>query len=149
MVILGGLLAASVSVVGAIARVRQSVNEQQMARLLAEDLMAEALSAAYEDPSGGASLGLDAGELASDRRTFDDVDDYQNWNSTPARRDGSALVGGSWTLRVRVEWVQPNAPTTVSGSETGVKRITVEAARSGRRLASLSALRTRAWESAR
>lgn len=150
MAILGGLLVASLSVVGAIARMRRSVNEQQMARLLAEDLMAEALAAAYEDPAGGGSLGPDAGETSSNRGTFDDVDDYQGWSATPKTRDGAALVpDATWALRVQVAWVQPGSPETVSGSETGVKRITVQAARNSRVLASLTALRTAAWEDAR
>lgn len=149
MVILGGLLVASMSVVGSVSKMRQSVNEQQMGRLLAEDLMAEVLAAAYDDLDGGGagSLGVDAGESASNRATFDDVDDYHGWFASPRRRDGAALIAdASWTVRVTVEWVLPDSPETVSGSETGVKCITVAAARHGRRRASLVAIRTSAWE---
>ncbi len=150
MVILGGLLVASVNVVATVSKLRLRVNEQQMGRLLAEDLMAEILATSYSDPTGANTIGLDSGESASDRSTFDDVDDYDRWTAGARKRDGSWLVPDpSWSLRVRVQWVDPAAPDTVSASETGVKRVTIESLRNGRLTASLSALRTSAWEAAR
>ena len=53
--------------------------------LLAEGLMNEVSALAYVDPSGSATIGLDSGEFAGDKTTFDDVDDFDNWTESPPK----------------------------------------------------------------
>ncbi|MEQ8837987.1 MAG: hypothetical protein RID07_14365, partial [Lacipirellulaceae bacterium] len=73
-------------VVGSLSALRNAVRTQlEMNSLidgpmLAEQLLAEAVALAYEDPDGGSGRGVNAGENPTDRTTFDDVDDFDNWN---------------------------------------------------------------------
>lgn len=58
---------------------------------LADDLMEEIKSRRFDEnispaePVASAALGIDAGEVSNDRRTFDDVDDYRSWQKSPLR----------------------------------------------------------------
>lgn len=59
---------------------------------LARGLMDEILSKGFEE--GAASFGLEAGEApAGPRSAYDDVDDFDNWSSTPPQdMSGSSLA---------------------------------------------------------
>lgn len=148
LVIVGGLMVAALGVVGAAVKTDQLTMDSARGRLLAEELMAEITLKAYSDPSGGTTIGRDAGETSgTSRLLFDDVDDYHGWTETPCRlADGTPIAGTTgWSRSVEVVWVSAADPATVSGSETGVKRITVEVRRNGRIVGRLVALRSRAW----
>lgn len=123
----------------------------QRATLLANDLLDEILRCAYEDETGGGSLGVNSGENATQRWTFDDVDDYHGWTSTPPRRrDGTSMTQyAGWTRAVIVQWVSAGAPNIGLVSESGVKRITVSVSRNGLLLAEVRALRARGLGDAR
>ena len=91
--------------------------------------MSEVLRASYEDPDDNVTFGVEADELlaGTTRAVFDDVDDYHGWSSASIEdRSGGALAGGaSWAQSVTVELVVPVNPGTVSGTDLGLKRITV------------------------
>lgn len=112
--------------------------------LLAEGLLNEVTSLAYADPSGAVAMGLDSGEIASDKSTFDDVDDFDNWTESPPRSPGGVAIGGmtKWTRSVRVFRAQTNSPESNSASESGLKRIEVTVLFSGKVVSQLRALRT-------
>lgn len=148
LVIVGGLMAAALNVVGAAVRTDQLTMDSARGLLLAEDLMAEIVLKAYSEPSGGTAIGTNAGEAsATSRAAFDDVDDYHGWTETPCRLvDGTPIAGTTgWSRSVSVAWVSVAAPGTTSGSETGLKQITVEVRRDGRLVGRVTALRGRAW----
>ena len=67
-----------------------------------------------------ATLGVDAGENASDPRTFDDVDDFNGYTTTV-----SSPRLGSFLDTVKVYYVTDTTPDAVSGSQTFFKRIDV------------------------
>ncbi|HHH76375.1 MAG TPA: type II secretion system protein [Phycisphaerae bacterium] len=148
IVIVGGLLVAALTALGA-SRIGQfSISTQARATMLADGLMNEILQHAYEESSAG-SLGLDAGEDTGDRSHFDDVDDYDGWASSPPQQaDGTIIPESShYSRSVTVNWVDPNNPLQLSISDSSVKLITVSVSHNGKTLATMSALRTRARQS--
>ena len=99
---------------------------QIMATSLAQGVMEEILSKAYEDPSGSVgSFGTEEGS----RINYDDVDDYDGLDNTPPRdSQGNVLSNFSgFRTRVVVENVTAAAPdgTAQSDGSTDFKRVTV------------------------
>jgi prepilin-type N-terminal cleavage/methylation domain-containing protein len=124
--IVGVMLAAALESVGMVYRSRRISANRLTGPGLAQELMAEVLSMPYEDPqSPGGSIGPETGEAIRDM--FDDIDDYNNWNSNDARgRDGTAFTGYSgWQQQVQVAYAGLADPSVNSGSDLGLKRITV------------------------
>lgn len=125
LVLVSGLEAAKM-----ITLTRRLTIERIQGRQLAEALMAEILRLPYTDPNTPSLvIGLDAGETAGDRTTFNDVDDFNGYSQTPVKdRSNAALMSDSrWKWQVVVESVDPAAPggATVATTATGLKRVTV------------------------
>ncbi len=99
-------------------------------RMFASSLMQEILQQSYQEPGTTWVLGREAGESDTSRTAYDDVDDYHGWTESPlVAKDGTALPNSAnWSRTVTVEWVDPQQPKQVRGTETGAKRITVVAA---------------------
>lgn len=126
----------------------ESTSDHSQAILLAEDLMEEILQQDYSEPTEEVRFGRELTESASDRSSWDDVDDYDNWSaSPPVDADGTAVAADSWTRRVTVVHVDPADLHAEQSdqSDTGVKRITVEVLRSGSLVAELTGVQTRGW----
>ncbi|MEW6652053.1 MAG: hypothetical protein AB1394_01150 [Bacteroidota bacterium] len=73
-----------------------------------------------------ASLGIESGESAANRRTFDDFDDYNAYRTNP--RLDTILVEGTnrriiFNTICRVDYVTANAPNTTSSIRTWHKRL--------------------------
>lgn len=150
IVLVGGVFVASMAAVGASKTGQGFVADRAKARHLAQDLMTEILVLPYEEREDAPIHGREGGEAGLDRRVLDDIDDYDGLDDDPLRtRDGSekAVLAG-WSRQVVVDFVQPADLTTTSGTDLGVKRITVFVSKSGVELASLVAVRTRAGSEA-
>lgn len=135
----------------ATARTAQRINDERAKGLtLADALMNEILEQPYDDPGGAAAIGVDSGETTGGSRTaFDDVDDYNGWTETAVvDADGAAVANtAGFTRSVTVQYVQPSALDTTSPTDTGVKRVRVTVQYQNRKVAELTAYRTRAWDS--
>jgi len=126
MVIIGTMLVMVLNTLGSSVRGKEIRQAKSRGPALAQQLMAEVLQAHYEDPDEAAVFGREASEVGTTRNSFDDVDDYHNWSSAPQENDGTAIANVSgWTRSVTVRYVQPADLTTVSGTDQGIKRITV------------------------
>lgn len=126
--IVGGMVVASLDAAGMVFRARRLNASSTTGPALAQELLEECLSMPYEDPqSPGGAIGLESGESSSTRTTFDDVDDYHNWNSANAvTKTGAAIVGFTgWRCQVNVVRAQLANPAQTSGSDVGLKRVTV------------------------
>lgn len=125
--IVGLMLAAVLNTVGAAVVTREHASEQARAVLLADDLLAEILQQAYEEPIDAANFGRESGETSSSRAAYDDVDDYDDWSASPPQlKDGTAIAElDGWTRRVKIDYVTSSNLLTSTASDTGVKRITV------------------------
>jgi len=149
MLIVGLMLVAALNTVGA-SKIAQARNaEQSLGPMLAEDLMAEILSQNYQEPTDPVQFGREAGEPGGDRSTWDDVDDYDGWDSSPPEvlqnKDGTAIPDLSgWGREVKVVFVDPGLVNT-SVSDIGLKRIQVTVTHMGRVVAELWGLRTSGW----
>jgi MSHA pilin protein MshD len=142
--IVGVMLAAALESVGMVYRSRRISANRLTAPGLAQELMAEVLAMPYEDPqSPGGSIGPEAGE--STRSAFDDIDDYHSWSSGDARgRDGTAFTGYSgWQQQVQVAYAGLADPSVNSGSDLGLKRVTVTVTSPAGTAVSLVSLRAR------
>ena len=147
VLIVGGLLVASLNALGA-ARIGQyKLLEQNRGPLLAQALMSEILQQPYQDAQSPGGFGLEAGEGSTGRADFDDVDDYDGWSVGPPRnRDGSTIPGlEGYQRSVHVVWADPADLAQASANPTGIKRIKVTVQRDGRVIAEPFAIRTAAW----
>jgi type II secretory pathway pseudopilin PulG len=96
-------------------------------QLLARLLAAEILRQRYKDPGETPVFGREAGESATPRTSWDDVDDYDGLaEAPPLARDGTALTDSAgWKWTVKVDWVDPADPKQTLTTESSAKRITV------------------------
>lgn len=150
IMIVSVMLVAALNVLGASNLMQWRVADRSKGLVIAETLMTEILMTSYADPVYGIdSFGRNATEAATGNRSlFDDVDDYDNWEETPAAdRNGMEIAWAEGLGRhVRVDWVNPSALTTTVNTNMGIKRIVVEATRDGRPIAKLIAYRTQTWK---
>ena len=144
IVIVGTMVVAGLSAVGASARVQQRMTDSGRGALLAQQLTSEIMQQSYEEPEDTPAFGRELTESAASRANYDDVDDYYDWSaSPPENQDGTAISGlDDWSRSVVVEWVSPGDLSLVSGSDTGVKLITVTVEHNDVPAAQLVAVRT-------
>ena len=148
ILLVGGLVVAALNTVGASVAGREFTRNRGRGDLLAHHLMSEILRQSYEEPVDTPTMGRESGESGGSRSSYDDVDDYDGWvSSPPEEKNGTALADlTGWERSVTVEFVDPNMLTTVSATETGVKRITVTVRHHGVDKASLTSIKTIASE---
>ena len=151
VVLVGGLAVVAMNTVGSSVVGRSGTATGGKGELLAQDLMAEILARPYEDPDETPTFGRESSESGSDRAGYDDVDDYDGWvSSPPENRDGTLMPDlTGWSREVTVEWAEPTDLTATSGTDQGIKRITVTVKRNGKVAATLVALRNRATDNAK
>ena len=144
IVIVGTMVVAGLSAVGASARVQQRVTDSGRGFLLAQQLMSEIMQQSYEEPVDTPAFGRELTEGAASRANYDDVDDYYDWSASPPENKGGTAISGldGWSRSVVVEWVSADDLSLVSGSDTGVKRITVTVAHNDVPVAQLVVVRT-------
>lgn len=126
--IVGVMIVAALEAAGMVARTQRLNADRLTGPGLARDLLAEIMSLPYVDPqTGSPAIGVDSGESAASRSTFDDVDDYHNWTASNAlARSGQARAGYTgWSLAVTVAWANLADATPSLPSDTNLKRITV------------------------
>lgn len=128
------MMAAALTSVARTGAFRRVANDQQMAHLLADQLMAEILSKSYWDPSSTTptTIGPSTAERTAGKRSaFNDVDDYHGWvESPPKGPDGTNLVGPTgWYRLVQVTFVNYSNLSVAIASDNGLKRIYVEVGR--------------------
>jgi len=146
--VVGVMLVAALNTVGAARMTQKTMGDRSRGLLLAQDLMAEILPQAYEDPQyPPGSFGLAPEEVGDGSRAlFEDVDDYDGWSaSPPQQKDGTELSDfQGWQRSVVVKWVDPSDVSQVRLSDTGVKYVAVTVSYDNTVTASLVALRTNA-----
>ena len=137
------VLVGAMDCVGSVLRGRTATSESVRAKHLAQQLMVEIIGQSYEEPVDTPQFGRES-ESGGDRSDWDDIDDYDAWSSSPPEaKDGAALPNLSgWQREVTVDWVDPNSLSTVSGTDQGVKRVTVLVSRNGTLKARMESLRS-------
>ncbi len=140
------LMVSAMRAAGAAGMFQYKTADRARARFLAGQLLTDVLATSYEEPVDAVVFGTESGETSSSKTNYDDVDDFNGWSESPPQdRDGAAMSDLSgWTRSVSVVWVSSTSPTTVSGSETGVKRITVTVSKGTQSLATRTAIKVKA-----
>lgn len=162
MLIVSVMLVAALRAVSASTMVQFKVMDRARGEALASAMVDEILQRSYsssevaqlqpvEVVSGllgivGGVLGGGIAVPANARTTFDDVDDYNGYSdSPPVDRDGALVPGCSaYRRQVAVAQVSLTDFAQTSGTDQGVKRITVTITRNGSAVAKLVAVKTRA-----
>jgi hypothetical protein len=111
-------LASNESVIQATA-LAEGIFEEIQSRAFDEETISKPCSVA-SDLTGVFSLGEDASENATNKSTFDDIDDYDNFTGT----DTSGVMG-DFDYRIDVYYVEEGSPGTDSSSRTFLKRVRV------------------------
>lgn len=145
--LVGAVLVASMQVTGQALMVQRDRAHMATAAFLAEGMLSEILLLPYMEPGQTSDLiGRNSGELTNNRSTFDDVDDYHNYTETPPKSLENVVLPGfaGWQRSVVVQWVNPNNLNQTQGSESGVKRVTVQVRRNGQLLATAIGIRSNA-----
>lgn len=127
MVIVAVMLVMALNTIGSLARSWQAQSTQCRAPALAQQLMTEIIQGCYQEPYDSPIFGLEAPETSLVRADYDDVDDYNGWSASPPQlKDGTAMANLSgWTRSAAVQYVDPDNVSTPSGTNQGLKRITV------------------------
>ncbi len=127
MVIVAVMLVMALNTIGSLARSWQVQSTQCRAPALAQQLMAEIIQSSYQEPYVSPIFGPEAPETSLVRADYDDVDDYNGWSASPPQlKDGTAMANlTGWTRSAAVQYVDPDDVSTPSGTNQGLKRITV------------------------
>lgn len=142
--LVGLVLVGAMNCLGGVIRGRMSTSDSGRGEQLARQLLTEILNTEYEDEGGSPVFGPESGESTGSRSGFDDVDDFHNWTAAPPEdRNGNAVFNTSgWQRDVTVALVDPANPATASGTDQGLKRITITVQHSGQVVTELVALRS-------
>lgn len=148
LILVSVVLVAALNTVGYSVMARRTLSDTSRGQLLAQELLTEIIQQAYEEPVDTPAFGRELSESGADRVDYDDVDDYESWNSSPPEfPDGTEIPNlDGWSREVVVVWVDPDDLTTVVVSDSGVKRIDVSVLRNDKLLARAVGLRTRAGD---
>lgn len=150
LVILATAVAASVGAYGSFAGGSRAWGERSTAAELANRLMSQVFTLPYADPSVSDpcamhTIGVDSGENAANRTTFDDLDDFNGWNVTPPRDTANAEQAEYTGYREQVTVAFDTSLATATGtsiSAWGAKSIRVTVYKDDRALAELVTIRT-------
>ncbi|HVX84463.1 MAG TPA: prepilin-type N-terminal cleavage/methylation domain-containing protein [Phycisphaerae bacterium] len=121
--------------------------QRATADALAQSLLQDILQLSYEDPATVPLFGPEIlnNETSLSKTNYNDVDDFNGWSESPPQdRTGttmSELTG--WTRSVRVDFVSPTNPNSLSATDAGLKRITVTVSKNNVLLATRVALKGR------
>lgn len=141
--LIGFVLVSTLQLVGPMARSTSVHADRLVAANLANELTEEIATKAWTSPllDDLDSMGPGAGET---RSTYDDVDDFDDWSSSPPKfsTGQSNVYLGGWTRAVIVDHVLLSDAETISGSYTGLKRVTVIVSKNGTELARVESLQS-------
>ena len=142
--LVGLVLVGAMDCLGGVIRGHMNTSNAGRGPLLAGQLMTEILSQSYEEPVDPPTFGRESPESGVNRLVWDDVDDYDGWSATPPEyRNGNVIFNASgWQRDVTVELIDPTDPATVSGTDQGLKRITITVQHNGQVVTRLVALRS-------
>lgn len=152
IVIAGVMLVAALNTMAGAVQARHVRSSQGLAKILAHELMSEVVLTFYEESSikadqtitklDGATVivlqpvaaqspvfGPETGEVDGTRLNFDDIDDYNGWQSTPpVTKYGVPLTDcAGWTRKVAIQFADlATGVGTGTLTETGMKLIRVE-----------------------
>src|SRR4051812_32763575 len=86
------LMVAAMRAAGGATMYQIATADRARARFLAGQMLTDILAQNYEDTVTTPVFGTESGESATNKTTFNDVDDFNNWSECPPQdRDGLAM----------------------------------------------------------
>lgn len=127
VLIVAVMLVAAMNTLGGVGRAALVQHGSRSADALRWGMLTEVLQVSYEDFDEPGEWGLEAGESATPRSGFDDVDDYDGWSASPPQSREGAPLGGyqGWTRKVGVINVEPYALGASGATDWGLRMIEV------------------------
>jgi MSHA pilin protein MshD len=146
ILLVGGVFVATMRTVGGAAKAQRVRAATAQGTALGMELMTEILQCYYKEPVDTPVFGREAGESATVRTAWDDVDDYNGLLETAlACKDGTAIPAVTgWKREVTIAYADPTNPANTSATDAGLKRITVTVTDPRGRQTRLTALRSSA-----
>lgn len=147
--LIGGLMAAALTSVGAVARSTSFAADSSTAVLLARQLMDEIIILPYEDTVQTPVFGLESGESTSTstRTQLDDLDDYLNWNDSPPRMRQGTLIDeySGWLRTADVQKLSNSNYSVLSDSspDSGIRLVTVQVTTPAGKVTTMRCYRTK------
>lgn len=145
--VLAAAFVAVIPLTAAVMKVDQAAREIAVAGLLSQELLEEVRLRRWDEttPKGGraasgTALGPDAGESASGKSGFDDVDDFSAWEEDPPSDPIGRALPRLAGYRRTVDVAYLDDDLAVAASTTPFKRARVCTARAGMRPVCLDAL---------
>ncbi|MBO6513508.1 MAG: hypothetical protein JJ974_06055 [Phycisphaerales bacterium] len=142
--LIGFVLVSTLTIVAPLTRSNTVHANSLVATNLARELSDEIATKAFIDssPDSQDALGFDAGDSTFLRSTYDDIDDYHKWSSSPPKHSLGGIYTSmtGWTREVSVDHVMITEPSKDSPTYTGLKRVTVIVYKDGTALASMTTL---------
>ncbi|MFK7760303.1 MAG: hypothetical protein AB8C13_10200 [Phycisphaerales bacterium] len=118
--------------------------DRLVAANLATQLSEEIATKYFMDPVPDSEdlIGFESDDATTRRDTFDDIDDYHGWSSSPPElSSGTSLITLiGWTRTVKVSHAPIASPFTESPTNTGLKLVVVTVLKDGVELAKISTL---------
>jgi Tfp pilus assembly protein PilV len=129
LILVSTILLVSLSASASLQRQQFETRSASVGKQLAFELLDEITAMDFQDRESPA-FGIEADEIVGDRSTFDDVDDYHNYSSTPPKfRDGTEIASfARWTISVTVVPSDPDVmgvTTTTSDSDSPLRIVNV------------------------
>ncbi len=145
------VMVSTLQIVGPIARSTTVHADRLIAADLASEMIEEIATKPFVDPNTASidDIGFDKDDVFTKRSEYDDIDDYNAWNSSPPMLSNGLTNYklGSWTRSVKVSHVLLSDATTESVTSTGLKRVTVTVSKNGTVLCTLQSLHSQAADS--
>jgi len=132
-VIMSVLLVSGLKLFANLGRSQQATVSREEAGFLVINMFEEIKRQAYKDPTAtDDTLGREAGEIATSRTNYNDIDDYQNWSATPPEdQAGQPYDQYSHLARsVSIQYVMANDFSQPAATDEGLKEITITISRS-------------------
>lgn len=135
------LLVSAMRLTGGVALGRRLLDDRALASEMADGLIAEILAKPYGEPTAPTTtFGRETGEVAGQKNTFDDVDDFDAYTETTLYT-GRAAAKDGLVVTVTVRRASLVAPMTDSTVDSGLKRVQVTVKRQGRTVAERTVLK--------
>ncbi len=135
-VVMAILVVAGMQLSGSIGRSTLEAVNQDIANRLALEMMIEMKNLAYKDAQYPDHFGPEFDEITGSRVNYDDIDDYNGWQSMPpVDKTGGSAGPDDLSRSVEISYVNASQFSVISADDQGFKSIIISVHRGTKLLA--------------